>query len=149
MWGSLRPRRSDESAYGASTLTRRTWVALHVPLRAAGIPREFSAAASPPKLVMPVVRSSASTGARSAPRALARTVWDRLPASLAAGAIVWPRVAAQDGLSGPGGGQGRLGAGGDQPGLQLGDGDHLVEHEPAGGPLDLRQVGEPHVDPAL
>jgi hypothetical protein len=39
-----------------------------------------------------------------------------------------------------------LGAIGDHASLKLGDRDHLLQHEPAGGALDLRQIGESDVD---
>ena len=68
----------------------RTCVAVHASPRAAGIPRAFSAAAIPLRLVAPAARSFARTGIMSFVRALARAVCDRLPSSLAAAVIVWP-----------------------------------------------------------
>jgi hypothetical protein len=38
-----------------------------------------------------------------------------------------------------------LGSGADHAGLQLGDGHHLLQKKPAGGPLDLRQVGKAQI----
>lgn len=114
------------------------------------MPRALSTFAMPEADVTPLARMASMAGARSALRPVARAVAAALPASPAAFVILVPRGCAPESLSaGLGGPQRGLGAGGDQPGLQLGHSDHLVEHEAAGQTFDLGEVGEPHVHAAV
>jgi hypothetical protein len=45
--------------------------------------------------------------------------------------------------------QRHLGPVADHAGFQLGDSDHLLQHEPAGRAFDLREISKPDVDSGL
>src|SRR4051812_32538117 len=72
-----------------------------------------------------------------------------LPASRVVSSSVTPPVPPELLPALLGGPERILGAGRDEPRFQLRDRSHLLENEPPGWPLDLRQVAEAHVYAAL
>jgi hypothetical protein len=60
-----------------------------------------------------------------------------------------PRFAAEFGSARLGRGKGNLCAARYHPCLELGDGGHLLQHETARWPFDLREVGKAHVNASL